>query len=86
VYVPGASGSIIQLDSGSGAVVRESLLFKPTRIPFETGPVSADRQGNLYYNAIKLANAQGFLSERCHRFVLVKVSRMDRFRWRVTNR
>jgi uncharacterized protein (TIGR03437 family) len=81
VYVPGASGSIVQLDAGTGAVVRRIAPFQTDPNTFETGPISADSHGNLYYNAIKLATALGgsFIQNDAIDSWLVKVSQDGSF-------
>lgn len=54
VYVPGASGSIIQLNRTTGAVVQRITPFGNNPNTYETGPITADSAGNLYYNAIQV--------------------------------
>jgi hypothetical protein len=56
VYVPGAGGTVFKLNKSDGAVVAR---FNPfgTDVDsniFETGPITADNAGNVYYNVIKL--------------------------------
>jgi len=54
VYLPGASGSVIQLDAATGQMIRRIAPFGTDANTYETGPISADVQGNLYYNAIQI--------------------------------
>src|SRR5881227_3456428 len=58
VYDPGFGGTVYKLDRATGAVVARINPFGTNvdaRI-FVAGPLSADNAGNVYYNAIKLAN------------------------------
>jgi uncharacterized protein (TIGR03437 family) len=59
VYVPGASGSIIQLDRATGAMVQRIAPFGTNPNTYETGPISADANGNLFYNAIQVVVGSG---------------------------
>src|SRR5499427_3614689 len=56
VYVPGAGGTIFKLDQGDGSVASRINPFGSTLDPqtFVAGPLSADDQGNVYYNVLKL--------------------------------
>jgi hypothetical protein len=56
VYVPGFGGSVWKLDKKNGSVVSHINPFGTTTDPntFVAGPLTADPQGNVYYNAIKL--------------------------------
>src|SRR5216684_668707 len=57
IYVPGANGTVWKLDTGDGSVVS---LINPAypSIPGSTvyvaGPLSADSNGNVYFNALQL--------------------------------
>src|SRR5712692_4092708 len=56
-YDPGFGGTIFKLDRGDGTAISrinpfEDGLIKETR--FTAGPLSADLQGNIYYNVIEL--------------------------------
>ena len=54
VYDPGFGGSVFKLDRGSGNVVsRISPFGALDPFTFVAGPLSADSNGNVYYNAIK---------------------------------
>src|ERR1700687_5046038 len=63
VYVPGAGGTIFQLDRGSGTVIARINPFS-TIDPntFVSGPLTVDGTGNIYYNVLKLdaADPWGF--------------------------
>jgi outer membrane protein assembly factor BamB len=55
MYVPGAGGTVFKLTKGSGEVIARINPF--TSIDpntFETGPITADDAGNIYYNTISL--------------------------------
>ncbi|HVT59317.1 MAG TPA: hypothetical protein VHR45_13055 [Thermoanaerobaculia bacterium] len=56
IYVPGAGGSVFKLDKDDGSVVAHIKPFGSSVDPniFLTGPITADADGNIYYDAIKL--------------------------------
>ena len=56
IYVPGAGGTVYQLNQTTGAVVAQINPFGATVDPakFVAGPLTADASGNIYYNAIQL--------------------------------
>jgi outer membrane protein assembly factor BamB len=58
VYDPGFGGSVFKLDRGDGTVVSRIKPFGDTLDPntFVAGPLSADEDGNIYYNAIKFTD------------------------------
>ncbi len=57
VYDPGFSGSVFKLDRGAGTVVSRISPFGTTDAnTFVAGPLSADSNGNVYYNAIKFTD------------------------------
>jgi hypothetical protein len=58
VYVPGFGGTIFKLQRGDGSLVKRINPFGNTLDPntFVTGPLTADSNGNLYYNAIKFTD------------------------------
>ena len=57
VYDPGFSGSVFKLDRGDGTVVSRISPFGTTDPnTFVAGPLSADANGNVYYNAIKFTD------------------------------
>lgn len=76
VYIPGAHGSIIQLDPATGAVMRRIAPFGTDPNTYETGPVSPDAQGNLFYNAIQVVvdPANSFYANDATDSWLVKVA------------
>jgi uncharacterized protein (TIGR03437 family) len=55
VYVPGAHGRVIQLDRANGAVIRAIAPFGDDPNTYEAGPITADVNGNLFYNVIQVA-------------------------------
>ncbi|HKE22032.1 MAG TPA: hypothetical protein VKB88_06550 [Bryobacteraceae bacterium] len=57
VYVPGFGGTVWKLNQGSGQVVAHINPFGSAVDPniFVSGPLTADSQGNIYYNALKLS-------------------------------
>jgi hypothetical protein len=56
IYVPGLGGSIFKVDKASGANMGRINPFAPALDPntYVAGPLSADVDGNIYYNALKL--------------------------------
>jgi uncharacterized protein (TIGR03437 family) len=54
VYVPGVSGSVIQLDRDTGNVIRRIAPFGTDPNTYETGPITVDGNGNLFYNAVQI--------------------------------
>jgi len=62
VYVPGANGSIAQLNKSTGALIQRFSPFGSDPNTYETGPIATDSTGNLYYNAIRVVvdPANGF--------------------------
>jgi len=62
VYDPGFGGSVFKLDKGSGNVATRITPFgNPTDNPFTfvAGPLAADSNGNVYYNAIAFTDQTG---------------------------
>jgi hypothetical protein len=65
IYVPSAQGTVTKLRKSDGSVAATinpfaaggSAPVQNTDI-FVAGPLSADKNGNIYYNAIKLSHAQ----------------------------
>ena len=59
IYVPGAGGTIYQLDQTSGAVLQQINPFGTTEDPtkFVAGGLTADNQGNVYYNVMQVVLA-----------------------------
>ena len=59
VFVPGFGGSIYKLNEADGTQVAHYQPFGPTDDPntFVSGPLTVDRAGNVYYNAIKFDSA-----------------------------
>jgi len=58
VYDPGFGGSVFKLNRGDGSVVTRISPFGTPLDPntFVAGPLSADSNGNVYYNAIKFTD------------------------------
>src|ERR1022692_2929203 len=59
LYVPGAGGTIYQLDQTTGAVLQQINPFGTTEDPtkFVAGGLTADNQGNIYYSAMQVVLA-----------------------------
>lgn len=60
IYVPGAGGTVWKVDKTTGTATSHINPFSGTNISvqntFVAGPLSADSQGNVYYNVIELAD------------------------------
>jgi hypothetical protein len=56
IYIPGAGGTIYQLDQTTGVVLQQINPFGITEDPtkFVAGGLTADTQGNIYYNVMQL--------------------------------
>jgi len=56
VYVPGNGGTVYKLNKANGAVIAQFNPIGPDidHNIFETGPITADSAGNIYYNVLKL--------------------------------
>ncbi len=54
VYVPGANGSVFQLDAGSGEQLARFSPLGSDPNTFVASPITVDSSGNIFYNAIKL--------------------------------
>jgi len=82
VYIPGGSGSIIELDAASGELIRRIAPFGTDPNTYETGPITADFEGNLYYNAIQVVvdPVNGFYANDATDSWLVKVAPDGSFR------
>ncbi|MCU1304105.1 MAG: hypothetical protein JWQ87_4389 [Candidatus Sulfotelmatobacter sp.] len=59
LYVPGAGGTIYQLDQATGAVVQQINPFGVSEDPtkFVAGGLTADAQGNVYFNVMQVVLA-----------------------------
>lgn len=57
IYVPGLGGTVWKLNQGAGKVQAHINPFGSTVDPntFVAGPLTADAQGNIYYNVLKLS-------------------------------
>lgn len=54
VFVPGASGSIYELNESDGTMVAHFTPFGSDANTYVAGPLTADASGNIYYNAMAL--------------------------------
>jgi hypothetical protein len=59
LYVPGAGGTVYQLDQSSGVVLQQINPFGASEDPtkFVSGGLTADAQGNIYYNVMQVVLA-----------------------------
>ncbi len=78
LYVPGAGGSLYRVDPLTGHVLAHVRPFGTTVDPdlFLCGPPVADGQGNVYYNAVKLAHGAAWTADALGAW-LVKVRPND---------
>ena len=74
IYLPGASGSVIELDKTTGAVIQRFAPFGADPNTDETGPITVDANGNLYYNVVQVVTANGFYGNDSTNSWLVKVT------------
>ena len=76
VYVPGAGGSVIQLKRDTGDVIQRLAPFGADANTYETGPITVDANGNLFYNAIQVVvdPTNGFYANDAIDSWLVKVA------------
>ncbi len=76
IYLPGASGSIIELSKTTGAVIVRIAPFGTDPNTYETGPLTVDSNGNLFYNVIQVAvdPVNGFYGNDAINSWLVKVT------------
>jgi hypothetical protein len=60
IYVPAAGGTIAKLSTRNGTIAASINPFGATKDMniFVAGPLSADSNGNIYYNAIKLSSGR----------------------------
>ncbi len=65
IYIPCAGGTVMKVRKSDGAVVADINPFGASEDPdiFVAGPLSADKKGNVYYNAIKLTHGQPWVND-----------------------
>ena len=56
IYIPGAGGTVYQLNQADGSLVTQINPFGTSEDPstFLFGPLTADNAGNIYYNALQV--------------------------------
>ncbi len=74
IYLPGASGSVIELDEASGALIQRFAPFGTDPNTYETGPITIDSSGNLYYNVVQVVTTNGFYGNDSTNSWVVKIS------------
>jgi uncharacterized protein (TIGR03437 family) len=74
VYLPGASGSVIALNKANGALIQRFAPFGTDPNTYESGPITVDANGNLYYNAIQVVTSNGFYGNDATNSWLVKIT------------
>ena len=74
VYLPGASGSVIELNKANGAFIQRFAPFETDPNTYESGPITVDANGNLYYNAIQVVTTNGFYGNDATNSWLVKIT------------
>ena len=57
VYMPGAGGTVLEVDRNTGVITRRLGQFTPAidLQAYVTSPITVDAGGNLYYNAVRMA-------------------------------
>jgi outer membrane protein assembly factor BamB len=75
VYMPGAGGTVLEVDRESGAILRRLGLFAPSVDPsiYVTSPIVVGDDGTLYYNALKPQAANPWGSDHAGAW-LVKIA------------
>ena len=60
IYIPEAGGTVAKVNTNNGSVAATINPFGATKDMniFVAGPLSADKNGNVYYNAIKLSSGR----------------------------
>jgi hypothetical protein len=60
IYVPAGGGTVAKLNTSNGTIAAAINPFGATKDMniFVAGPLSADKNGNVYYNAIKLSSGR----------------------------
>jgi hypothetical protein len=74
IYLPGASGSVIELNEASGALIQRFAPFGTDPNTYETGPITIDSGGNLYYNVVQVVTTNGFYGNDSTNSWVVKIS------------
>ena len=74
VYVLMASGGIAKLDKNTGAVLQQTAPFGQDANTYQTGPLTVDKSGNIYYNVIQIFDGGSFYSFDATDSFLVKVT------------
>ena len=74
VYLPGASGSVIELNSANGSLIQRISPFGTDPNTYESGPITVDANGSLYYNAIQVVTTNGFYGNDVTNSWLVKIT------------
>jgi hypothetical protein len=75
VYVPMGYGGIAKLDKNTGAVLQQIAPFGQDFNAYQTGPLTVDTSGNIYYNVIQVVDgANSFYDFDATDSFLVKVT------------
>lgn len=74
LYLPGASGSVIELNKANGAAIQRFAPFGTDPNTYESGPITVDANGNLYYNAIQVVTSNGFYGNDVSNSWVVKIT------------
>jgi uncharacterized protein (TIGR03437 family) len=74
VYLPGASGSVIELNKSNGAFIQRFAPFGTDPNTYESGPITLDASGNPYYNAIQVVTTNGFYGNDVTNSWLVEIT------------
>lgn len=73
VYVPGAGGSVYQLNKSDGSVVNQFRFSGANNNTYVNGPLTADGAGNIYYNAIRYADPKNIYGDDVVNSWLVRI-------------
>jgi outer membrane protein assembly factor BamB len=63
LFMPAASGGVLEIDRASGAVIRRIAPFQDAPNAYVAGPLVVDPSGNVYYDAIQLNASDPYFSD-----------------------
>ncbi len=65
VYMPGAGGTVLEVDRKTGAILRRLGQFQDSLDPrtYVTSPITVDGHGSLYYNVLRLTASNPWSSD-----------------------
>jgi outer membrane protein assembly factor BamB len=75
LYMPGAGGTILEVNRDTGAITRQLGLFDVVPDPsvYVTSPIAVDDAGNIFYNALKVRSSSPWSTDHLGAW-LVKIT------------